>query len=140
LFEFAVVSKYGLGPATGGYPDFALDDDVGGTTDEKQVLNVVAPHQHKPAMAVDSCRVHDRQARLSVAATCHKRPECHAADEPHDDKNDNKQDERGKRPDYRGRELRTAYACEPIGHRNPRCRGENGDVEFGITAATPSIG
>ena len=54
-------------------PDVALDHDVGRAADQDQMLDVVAPHQHQPAMAVDGGGVHDRKPRLAVAAARQRR-------------------------------------------------------------------
>ena len=101
-------------------PDFALDHDVGRTADQKQMLDIVAPHQHQTAMAVDGGRVHDRQPRLAVAAAGDEGAESQAADQPDDHQDDDEHDEGSERPKHCRGKFRTCQAFEPFGIEPPR--------------------
>lgn len=106
-------------PAWRGKPDIALDHDVGRTTDEQQVLDVVAPYQHKAPMAVHSRGVHHRQPCLAIPAAGHERAERQAAHKLDGDKNDDEQDQCRERPQQPGRVTRARHAIQPLQHRLP---------------------
>ena len=119
-FVGVLAAERRLGSAGLAEPDFALHHDIGRPADQKQVLDIVAAHQDKPAMAVDCRGVHHGKPCLAVAATCDEGAEGKAADQPDDHQHDHEQDQSGESPDDRCSEFRTAQSFEPIGHKLPR--------------------
>ena len=79
--------------------DVVLDDDVGRPADQQQVLDVVAAHQHQPAVAVDGGGIHHRQPGLAVAPAGHEGAEGQAADDAHDEQQQGETDQRRQCPE-----------------------------------------
>jgi hypothetical protein len=79
-------------------PDVALDHDIGWSADQDQMLDVVATHQDKPAVAVDGGGVHDGEPRFAVPAAGNEGSERQVAHKLDDNENDDQQDKRCKRP------------------------------------------
>jgi hypothetical protein len=70
-------------------PYVALHHQVGRAADQKQVLDIVAAHQHQPPVAIHRRGVHHRQSRLPVASARHEGAERHASDDLQDNQQDN---------------------------------------------------
>jgi hypothetical protein len=79
-------------------PDVALDDEIGRPTYQKQMLYVVAAHEHEAPVAVDGGRVHYRQACLAIAPAGHEGSERQAANHLYDDQHDHQHNQCRKRP------------------------------------------
>ena len=47
--------------------DIGFHDDVARTTDHHQMFYLVAPDENQTALAVDNCRLHDREPGLAPA-------------------------------------------------------------------------
>jgi hypothetical protein len=98
-------------------PDVALDHDIGRSADQDQMLDVVATHENKPAVAVDGGGVHDGEPRFAVPAAGNEGPESQVADDLDDEQHDDQQNKSRECPQDCSDITRTRYAIQPLQHR-----------------------
>jgi hypothetical protein len=67
--------------------DAAFDNDIGGTSNHHQMLDIVPPDEHEATSRINRCGIQNLQARLTIFATANEgRRTAASANKPQDDR------------------------------------------------------